>query len=367
MTASINFTMEDQVEDEWCWAANAVSAAEFFGSTAWTRCLLVNHQFGQTTCCVNPDSNDCNKPSRLDIALGTVGCHYTWTGSALTIEQVFTSLSAGIVIEARIGWPDGTGYPYVSGHFVAITGVDTVSAQVYIQDPWYKWDWHAFSDFSTAYQTSGVWTDTYLIDRLVVVGATPGGGASSVAGPRPSGLKLVLKATIMADQTETPIFTLALDKAAAPNPFSALKQTGSQVITDTGVGERIIGSNVLAFRTDGRAVTEAQRTRAAMSQLVNPRIVMIPSLLVTVIIGNRGPSEAIRPIGRVPSFLQADRTYSKDEFESIIREQAAHKLELLDEMDPGARATNPRGAMADGSAQDEESDETFEPPPTFNA
>jgi hypothetical protein len=324
--------MQQQQQDEWCWAANAASAAGYFGSTRWSQCLLANNEFSQNTCCSDGKRAACDKPWFLDRALTAAGCHYTYRANPIQLTDVVSSLGANIAIEVRIGWTDGQGNFDGSGHFVAISAADPASATLHIADPWYPSSDIGYDDFANRYQTVGVWTDTFLIDR--VLSAAGGGSAPPPASEAESDLifeKAHMALTTMNEQV--PLYTLTLDKAVEPRPLEAMSQTGTQTLAPEGVAEQAFATEAkLSIRADDRAISQARATREAMATLKDARVLQIPSLLVTAVVGSGpGGGTAIRPIGRIPSFLE-DRLYSRSEFEAIIQRQALRKVRLLKEM-----------------------------------
>ena len=216
-------------------------------------------------------------------------------------RQSAAALSIGTAIEARIGWTDGNGNFDGSGHFVAITAIEPTTSMLHVADPWYRTSSIAYDDFARAYKSVGVWTDTYLIDRLV--------NAESGPPPTPaesSDLYAYLSAasSTMKGQSVAPLLTLALDRAALPNPLQGVRQTGMQGIDATH-----------------RSLNE--------ENLRDPRTLQVPSLLVTALIAKKGDAVVCKPIGRAPSFLDPKRLYTQDEFEAILQTQAQRKLRLI--------------------------------------
>jgi hypothetical protein len=223
---------------------------------------------------------------------------------------------------------------------VAITAADSASTILHIADPWYPSSDIGYDDFAKRYQTVGVWTDTFLIDR--VSSAAAGGGAPPPASEAESNSvfqKARMALTTMNEQV--PLYTLTLDKAVEPRPLAAMSHTGTQTLTQEGVAEQAFATEAkLSIRADDRAVSQARATREAMATLRDARVLQIPSLLVTAVVGSEpGGGTAIKPIGRIPSFLE-DRLYSRPDFEAIIQRQAARKIRLLKEMQDAGRAAN---------------------------
>ncbi len=298
---SIPFKMQHQEQDEWCWAANAVSAARYLGSKALSQCGLVNDELGRKSCCSHGRSEECNRPYYLDDALSAAGCHFRHVRHAISADAIGGALSTGTVIEARIGWTDGNGRFDGSGHFVAITAIEPTTGMLQVADPWYRTSSIARDDFARAYKTVGVWTDTYLIDRLVSAATGP---APSPAGASELYAYLSAASSTMKGQNVAPLLTLALDRAALPNPLQGVRQTGMQGI-------------------------DATQMSSAQADLREQRTLQVPSLLVTALIAKKGDAVVCKPIGRVPSFLETNRLYTQAEFEEALQKQAQRKLRLL--------------------------------------
>jgi Papain-like cysteine protease AvrRpt2 len=298
---SIQFKMQHQEQDEWCWAANAVSAARYLGGKALSQCALVNDELGRKSCCSHGDSEECNQPYYLEDALSAAGCHFRHVAHAVSAAAIACALSLGTAIEARIGWTDGRGRFDGSGHFVAITAIEPHTSMLHVADPWYGTSSLTYEEFARAYKTVGVWTDTYLIDRLTGAATGP---VPSPADPSELYAYLSASSNTMKGQQVAPLLTLSLDRAAQPHPLQGVQQTGMQ------------GIDALQMSASDPGVRE-------------PRTLQIPSLLVTALIAKIGDAVVCKPIGRVPSFLEANRLYSQADFEAIVQKQAQRKLSLL--------------------------------------
>lgn len=149
------FTMEAQSQTEWCWAAVTVSVSMFYSTmSTWSQCSLVNDQLGQTTCCANGSTTQCNQPYYLDLSLTRTGNLASVTTGTATMAQVQSEIDANRPLGVRIGWPNG------GGHFVVIDGYSTPN-DLDIQDPWYGPSTIDYNTFLTAYQGTGSWTHSY--------------------------------------------------------------------------------------------------------------------------------------------------------------------------------------------------------------
>ena len=151
------FNMEAQTETNWCWAATATSVSHFYWLfSTWTQCRVVNAELGRSDCCGATAPNACNVPWWLDKALTRTQNLVNVTGQA-TFQQVRDEIDAGRPVGARIGWSGG------GGHFMVIYGYSLVAGTQYfdIDDPIYGKSHLTVTDFSTNYQGTGTWTDTY--------------------------------------------------------------------------------------------------------------------------------------------------------------------------------------------------------------
>src|SRR5215212_9673493 len=95
---------QTRLQTQWCWAACSVSVAQFYdNASTWTQCAVVNAEFGQTTCCQNGSTAQCNQPWYLDLALTRTGNLASWSAGTAMIAQI----RSGRTLGARIGWSGG--------------------------------------------------------------------------------------------------------------------------------------------------------------------------------------------------------------------------------------------------------------------
>jgi hypothetical protein len=231
----------------------------------------------------------------------------------------------------RVGW---TKY---EGHFLAITGVDEATKQYYILDPWdvYRAPVAIGYDNLRAYRGKGVWTDTYLIKGLRE-GQGGGGVALAARDPEQAGgaspRDMMSEDIRMANEVEAPIFTVGLDdlasgQALAGQAFEELQKIGTQRFSDEGVFEKAQAAEGFYFRPDCEG--SAKRIREVVAKLRDPKVLLIPELLVSVVLGSKDGEVTVQPFGRRPPFL-ADRSYLRSEFVKLITTQAVKKLEDRD-------------------------------------
>lgn len=151
---ALPFTMQHQSQTNWCWAAVTASIATFLKNQGWTQCRVVNEDLGQSSCCGNGDSSQCNVPYFLDKALTHVGNLASYVANPLPIARVESEIDGGRPIGVRIGWSSG------GGHFVAVTGYSGTSI-VDVQDPWFGPSTHDYTEFCQRYLGGGRWTHSY--------------------------------------------------------------------------------------------------------------------------------------------------------------------------------------------------------------
>ena len=153
------FMMQSQSQSEWCWAAVAASVSHFFNaSSPWTQCTLVNAELGQTTCCQDGSTPQCNQPWYLDQALSQTGNLASWSAGTSAYATLVQEVDAGRPLGVRIGWPG----PDNGGHFVVLDGY-TDPNTVDVQDPWYGHSVSDYNAFCTQYQGNGTWTHSYFL------------------------------------------------------------------------------------------------------------------------------------------------------------------------------------------------------------
>jgi hypothetical protein len=135
-------------------------------------------------------------------------------------------------------------------------------------------------------------------------------------------------------ETTAPVFTIGLREAAKPRALLSMTRTGQETASEFGVQENSPQGKAVSFRLNATGKEHAREVMAAKEQLSDSRVLQIPSLLVTALVGtNDQGSTVVRPIDNIPAFLEP-RIYTGDEFENVVRVQAALKLRALSRLDP---------------------------------
>jgi len=107
--------VEIQCHTNWCWSAVAVSIAKFYNAASvWTQCSLVNIELGQSDCCSDGGSDECNRQGSLMDALKRTMNFGLRSEGILDPTVVAGELKARRPIGVRLERED------LSAHFVAI-------------------------------------------------------------------------------------------------------------------------------------------------------------------------------------------------------------------------------------------------------
>lgn len=147
----LNFTIEPQVQSNWCWSAVAVSIGNYYKTGSWTQCGVASAHLDRE-CCKQP--RPCNIPSNLD---GALKITRSFSGMLLTRLQpdvIEQQIRLGRPIGLRCAWNGG------GAHFMVIYGFD--NSHVMIADSIYGDTVHFIYSFPLLYNGGGTWTHTYL-------------------------------------------------------------------------------------------------------------------------------------------------------------------------------------------------------------
>jgi hypothetical protein len=153
----LRFTMQQQQQSNWCWAATSVSIDHFYNSASTsTQCSVANAQIGRTDCCGTGATGPCNIYGFLDDALSRVGRFASSTGSTTSFADTEAQLLLGRPLGIRVAWSGG------GAHFVAATGTEDDSF-VYVSDCGSgTTSLVDYATLKTAYRGSGTWTNSYF-------------------------------------------------------------------------------------------------------------------------------------------------------------------------------------------------------------
>lgn len=157
---TLPFNMETQKQTQWCWAAVAVSLAQFF-QNSFTQCQVANLVLNTDVCCADP--SECNQDNFLEDALSAVGHFRDIVFEPLPFTDVNGEITSNRPLGCRIGWFGG------GGHFVIIHGASVdgsgaaVKRWVAVADPLYGPSDYLINKFTSGYrQDTGEWTHSYF-------------------------------------------------------------------------------------------------------------------------------------------------------------------------------------------------------------
>jgi Papain-like cysteine protease AvrRpt2 len=159
--ARLDFTMQDQKQTLWCWAATTVSVSAYYDpETDWTQCALVNAERGLTTCCDDGSTEECDQVNVLDAPLRRADVLHRKERGSVTYHVIRQEIDAGRPLAFRVRWSGG------GGHFAVIEGYQS-SGDTWIAiddpDPGYSAvDLPVSTLTGGTYRGTGSWTHTYF-------------------------------------------------------------------------------------------------------------------------------------------------------------------------------------------------------------
>src|SRR5438045_2145888 len=120
----LNFDMDSQIEDFWCWAAVANGISHFYNDrSVFTQCLIAQQVLNVPNCC--PQNDACNQTEDLETALNVTG-NFIQKKGKISWAKLENELNNGRVVGARIEFSSG------AGHFVVIFGTNKSSGVRYV-------------------------------------------------------------------------------------------------------------------------------------------------------------------------------------------------------------------------------------------
>jgi hypothetical protein len=154
------FTMQRQEQRNWCWAAVAVSVARHYAVwSTWKQCEVVNLELGQTTCCTDGSTRECDRGHGFAEALARTEVLDRVVGGVVDEGTIREEIDHGRPLGIDIQWGG------CRGHFIVIDGYADLlfggDLQLSISDPFYGSYDVAFSELAGgAFLGSGAWAHT---------------------------------------------------------------------------------------------------------------------------------------------------------------------------------------------------------------
>ena len=132
-----SFRMEDQFNQNWCWAAVSVSVRRSYDATTpLTQCSTANMTLNRTDCCTIPTPDTCNVPASLGNALSVTKSLGSSGPGVLPFDMLGNDIAAQRCVCYRIAWLGG------GAHFVVVYGAarkvvsGSIVDWVFVDDPW---------------------------------------------------------------------------------------------------------------------------------------------------------------------------------------------------------------------------------------
>jgi hypothetical protein len=161
------FIVEHQQEDNWCWAAVAVSIHNFLDpATPLTQAALATAVLRKdgaiaatVDCSLTPTPRVCNTTASLTDAL-TTNLNEPVPGHPVTFQSISSEIDAGRPVCVQIDWQEGGAHAIaLDGYYILASGAEVVS----VQDPLYGPSHQYYSTLVNDYLANGIWESTFTV------------------------------------------------------------------------------------------------------------------------------------------------------------------------------------------------------------
>src|SRR5580704_4198524 len=128
------FPIEQQEENDWCWAAVSNSTDHYYDpASSLAQCKIVKQVFGGATdCCANTSA--CNQPAKLQDALTNIGRLKNQIVGSCDFTEIKTEIDGRRPVCVRIQWfGAGAHFVVICGYKVLASGARTIE----VADPFY--------------------------------------------------------------------------------------------------------------------------------------------------------------------------------------------------------------------------------------
>ncbi len=129
-----SFTIQQQQQLQWCWAAVTVSINWYYDHKSnWSQCIMANFEFDQHTCCIDGSTSACNRPYSLQDALNDTGNLKQSIAGPASYNSITNEIANCRPVGMGFTWKE-TDKPSVTGsHAFAITGYG--EGLLFVNDP----------------------------------------------------------------------------------------------------------------------------------------------------------------------------------------------------------------------------------------
>ena len=150
-TTQLNFSMQHQEEDYWCWAAVGASVSEFINQLTTAQCEVAALCLNPKTCCTN--RKYCDEPWYLEYALSAKDNYSYDQAGVISLSQIQNEIDNGMPVCVRIDYSGNV------GHFICIAGYESDLLTIY--DPLQVRRRMTYKELLYGYD-SGHWNWTYF-------------------------------------------------------------------------------------------------------------------------------------------------------------------------------------------------------------
>lgn len=156
--------LQQQEQDNWCWAAVTVTVFDFYRQGAGSpQCEVANLELSRPDCC--PRNPQCNQLATLDRPLRRNRNFRNLQASRASFPVVTTEITNGRPLCCRVVWFGGAShFLIVHGFANHPSGMKTIE----IADTFFGPSTQNFDTFPADYQLRGTWTHTYFTKRSEV-------------------------------------------------------------------------------------------------------------------------------------------------------------------------------------------------------
>lgn len=155
----LSFEMEEQTEDNWCWAATTKAVSDFYTpESPISQCTVAGRVKG-VDCCRNSSGSPCNEYDFLSDALRKTQNFENFLNRQLLWKDIKDQIALRKIVCAYIQWDNST-----AGHYVALYGVAGIgrgTKMVFVRDPDGEDKLMTYARFKT-YERQGQWLGSYL-------------------------------------------------------------------------------------------------------------------------------------------------------------------------------------------------------------
>lgn len=152
----IDFLVQAQQGDHWCFAAVAQAIAAKFGNSSIDQCTIVTRAKGAQCCPPHTNKDVCDKDDHVSKALCLTKVFGRLTDRPFTYDEVKAALQNDRPLVVVVRTPNSQ-----SGHALVIRGFRNAGMKIFVDDPIHGLRWIGISKFTSRYLDNFEWTHTF--------------------------------------------------------------------------------------------------------------------------------------------------------------------------------------------------------------